>query len=80
MESPFFLYSNVPQVLAAGAGGYLRSGQYIDAGNVTHNKLLNTTFNAVGIRNADESKYDSFGPRSRELPAPPQEYRRVRWP
>ena len=53
--------SNVPQVLAGKAGGFLRTGQYIDAGNVTHNKFLNTLINAVGIRNEDDSYYDSFG-------------------
>lgn len=53
--------SNIPQVVAGKAGGFLRTGQYIDAGNVTHNKFLNTLINAVGIRNEDDSYYDSFG-------------------
>lgn len=60
-NGPPHSYSNVPQVLAGGAAGYLRTGQYIDAGNVTHNRLLNTIINAVGIRNEDGSQYDSFG-------------------
>ncbi len=60
-NGPPHSYSNVPQVLAGGAAGYLRTGQYIDAGNATHNKLLNTIINAVGIRNQDGSPYDSFG-------------------
>jgi hypothetical protein len=60
-NGPPHSYSNVPQVLAGGAGGYLKTGQYIDAGNVTHNKLLNTIINAVGIRNTDGTTYDSFG-------------------
>jgi hypothetical protein len=60
-NGPPHSYSNVPQVLAGGAGGFLRTGQYIDAGNVTHNKLLNTIINAVGIRNSDGSYFDSFG-------------------
>ncbi|MEJ7598205.1 MAG: DUF1552 domain-containing protein [Kofleriaceae bacterium] len=60
-NGPPHSYSNVPQVMAGGAGGFLRTGQYIDAGNVTHNKLLNTIINAVGIRNDDGSLYDSFG-------------------
>ncbi len=60
-NGPPHSYSNVPQVLAGGAGGYLKTGQYIDAGNVTHNKLFNTIINAVGIRNEDGSTYDSFG-------------------
>jgi hypothetical protein len=60
-NGPPHSYSNVPQVLAGGAGGFLRTGQYLDAGNVTHNRLLNTIINAVGIRNGDDSYYDSFG-------------------
>lgn len=60
-NGPPHSYSNVPQVIAGGAGGFLRTGQYIDAGNVAHNKLLNTIINAVGIRNSDQSYYDSFG-------------------
>jgi hypothetical protein len=60
-NGPPHSYSNVPQVLAGGAAGFLKTGQYIDAGNVTHNKLLNTIINAVGIRNEDGTLYDSFG-------------------
>jgi len=60
-NGPPHSYSNIPQVMAGGAGGFLKTGQYIDAGNVTHNKLLNTIINAVGIRNGDGSLYDSFG-------------------
>lgn len=60
-NGPPHSYSNVPQVLAGGAGGFLKTGQYIDAGNITHNRLLNTIISAVGIRNTDGSYYDSFG-------------------
>lgn len=60
-NGPPHSYANVPQVLAGGAGGFLRTGQYIDAGNVTHNKLLNTIISAVGIRNDDGGLYDHFG-------------------
>ena len=42
-------YQNVPWVLAGSAGGYLKQGQYVDAGNVTHNQLLNTLLTAVGV-------------------------------
>ncbi|MBA3503160.1 MAG: DUF1552 domain-containing protein [Myxococcota bacterium] len=60
-NGPPHSYANVPWVLAGGAGGFLKTGQYIDAGNITHNRLLNTIINAVGIRNGDGSFYDSFG-------------------
>jgi Protein of unknown function (DUF1552) len=65
-NGPPHSYSNVPQVLAGGAGGFLKTGQYIDAGNVTHNKLLNTIISAVGIDNGNGGHYDSFGDASLE--------------
>ena len=54
-------YVNIPWVIAGSAGGYLKQGQYVDAGNVTHNQLLNTLLNAVGVRKADGSLVDDFG-------------------
>lgn len=54
-------YENIPWVLAGSAGGYLKQGQYIDAGKVTHNQLFNTLLNAVGVRKADGSLVDDFG-------------------
>ena len=65
-NGPPHSYSNVPQVIAGGAGGFLRTGQYIDAGGVTHNQFLNTLINAARVRNDDESYYDSFGDASLE--------------
>jgi hypothetical protein len=54
-------YQNIPWVLAGSAGGYLKQGQYIDAGNVTHNQLLNTLLTAVGVKKADGSPVNDFG-------------------
>jgi hypothetical protein len=54
-------YNNVPWVLAGSAGGYLKQGQYVDGGNVTHNKLFNTLLNAVGVKKADGAPVDDFG-------------------
>ena len=54
-------YQNIPWVIAGSAGGYLKHGQYIDAGNVTHNQLLNPLLNAVGVRKTDGSLVDDFG-------------------
>ncbi len=59
-------YNNVPQVLAGNARGYLRTGHYIDAGNVTHNKFFNTILNAVGCSKDDGSPIDDFGDDSLE--------------
>lgn len=60
-NGPPHSYRNIPQVLAGGGGGFLRTGQYIDAGDVTHNRLLNTIINAAGIRKDGGEYYDSFG-------------------
>jgi hypothetical protein len=58
--------NNLPYVLAGGAGGYLRTGQYVDAGDVPHNKLLNTLATAVGLRNTNGDPVDDFGHASLE--------------
>jgi hypothetical protein len=40
----------VPHVVWGNAGGYLKTGQFIDAGNATNNKVLNTLITAAGVR------------------------------
>jgi hypothetical protein len=65
-NGPPHSYSNVPQVIAGRAGGFLRTGQYIDAGGVTHNKFLNTLINAAKVRADGGGYYDSFGDASLE--------------
>jgi len=58
---------NVPYVCAGSAGGALKNGVYVDAGNkasnkyVTHNKFLNTIGAAVGCKNAGGGPLDDFG-------------------
>ena len=54
-------YQNIPWVIAGSCGGFLKQGTYIDAGNVTHNQLLNTLLSAVGARKADGTPIDDFG-------------------
>jgi hypothetical protein len=46
-DGPSHSFKNVPTIIAGNAGGYLKQGQYLDAGNVTNNKLLNTLINAA---------------------------------
>lgn len=46
---PSHSFSNLPIIIAGSAGGYLKQGQYIDAGNATNNKLLNTLISACGV-------------------------------
>lgn len=58
---------NMPYVCAGGAGGALKTGVYVDAGNmamnkyVTHNKFLNTIGAAVGCKNGAGAPLDDFG-------------------
>jgi hypothetical protein len=58
--------TNMPWVLAGRAGGFIRTGQYIDAGGIPNNKLLNTILSAHGLRNEDGGYFDSFGDPSLE--------------
>ena len=58
--------NNVPWLLAGGAGGRLRTGQYVDAGGVNYNRILNTIGAAVGCTKDDGSLLDDFGDGSLE--------------
>jgi len=57
---PSHSFSNLPVILAGKAGGFLRTGQYIDAGNTMSNRLLNTLITANGVRR-DGAPVDNFG-------------------
>ncbi len=52
---PSHSFSNLPIIIAGSAGGYLKQGQYVDAGNANNSKLLNTLIAAMGMPN------ESFG-------------------
>jgi hypothetical protein len=56
---------DTPVIIAGGAGGYLKQGQYIDAGGgwdkTTHNKVLNTIGAAAGLKNGAGAPLDDFG-------------------
>lgn len=54
-------YDNVPFILAGGANGALKTGQYVDYGQVTNNRLLNTIGAAIGCKNAAGDPLDDFG-------------------
>ncbi len=71
-NGPPHSYNNVPQIIAGGAGGFLRQGVYVDAGDVTHNKFLNTLISAAGVTNDQGDYYDSFGDSSLEGGIVPQ--------
>lgn len=46
-EGPSHSFRNVPYIIAGSGGGYLKTGQFVDAGNVTNNKLFNTLIYAA---------------------------------
>jgi hypothetical protein len=39
----------------------LRTGQYLDVGKITGNKILNTLLGAAGVRKANGDPVDDFG-------------------
>ena len=49
-NGPSHSFNNLPIIIAGNAGGYLKQGQYIDAGGVGNNKLHNTLITAAGGR------------------------------
>lgn len=58
--------NNLPYVLAGSAGGYLKTGAYVDAkggakDSMTHNRFLSTIGAAVGCKNAQGAPLDDFG-------------------
>jgi hypothetical protein len=46
-DGPSHSMSNVPHIIWGNGGGFLKTGQYIDAGKVTNNKLWNTLITAA---------------------------------
>ena len=54
-------YQNVPFILAGGMKGALKTGQYVDFGDVTNNRLLSTIGAAAGCKNAQGGPLDDFG-------------------
>jgi hypothetical protein len=64
-NGPPHSYRNVPQIIAGSGGGFLRQGAYVDAGDVSHNKLFNTILAAHGVMDASGDYY-RFGDSSLE--------------
>lgn len=52
---------NVPWLLAGSAGGFLRTGQFVELDRAPINQVLNTIISAVGVRKDDGSLVDDFG-------------------
>ena len=57
--------NNLPYVLAGSAGGFLKTGQYVEAASgkdyMAHNRFLSTIGAAVGCKNASGAPLDDFG-------------------
>lgn len=62
-------YSNLPYIIAGSGGGYLKTGQFIDAGDtgakdgkyVSHGQIFNTLLNAVGVGEVKGAPITDFG-------------------
>lgn len=54
-------HDNQPFVIVGNAGGYLKSGQYVDAGGVKLNKMLNTLLTAAGCKGSGGGPVTDFG-------------------
>lgn len=46
-DGPSHSFRNVPHIIWGDGGGYLKQGQFVDAGNSVNNKLLNTLITAA---------------------------------
>ena len=58
--------NNVPWVLAGGAGGKLKTGNFVKGKTYTINKVHNTVAAAIGVTNAAGAPIDDFGDASYE--------------
>ncbi|XXX72944.1 DUF1552 domain-containing protein [Sorangium sp. So ce134] len=52
-DGPSHSFRDVPTIIAGSGGGYLKQGQFIDAGNVTNNRLFNGLI-AAAVRDKTE--------------------------
>ncbi|MCK6587041.1 MAG: DUF1552 domain-containing protein [Polyangiaceae bacterium] len=61
LADKYHSYNNIPYVIAGSANGFLKTGQYIDAGGVANNKIFNTIGTALGCKNESGGPLDNFG-------------------
>jgi len=64
MSTGWHRHDNQPFAIVGSGGGYLRVGQYVDAGGVTLNLMLNTLLSAAGVTGADGGPVTDFGEQS----------------
>jgi hypothetical protein len=61
LASGWHQHDNQPFAVVGSGGGYLKVGQYVDAGGVTLNLMLNTLLNAAGVKASDGGPVEDFG-------------------
>lgn len=61
LSNKYHSYQNVPFICVGSCNDFLETGNYIDAGGVTNNKLFNTLASAVGVRKDNGDYVDDFG-------------------
>jgi hypothetical protein len=58
---PAHSFSNLPIIIAGSAGGFLKQGEYVNAGRVGNNQLYNTLATAMGLPLEDFGGSDLSG-------------------
>jgi hypothetical protein len=66
-DGPSHAFRNVPVILWGNGAGYLKQGQYVDAGNAANSKLLNTLISAA-VQDTGKA-VENFGDGSGQLAA-----------
>ena len=61
LSEKYHSYDKLPFILAGGCKGALKTGQFLDLPQFTHNRLLSTIGAAVGCKNAAGDPLDDFG-------------------
>jgi hypothetical protein len=61
LSNKYHSYNDVPYIMAGGANGYLKTGQYVDVGGVHNGRLLGTIGAALGCKNDAGGPLDDFG-------------------
>jgi len=64
MSTGWHRHDNQPFAIVGSSGGYLRVGQYVDAGGVTLRPMLNTLLSAADVLGADGGPVTDFGEQS----------------
>jgi len=61
MSTGWHRHDNQPFAIVGATNGYLKVGQYADAGGVTLNRMLNTLLSAAGCQGTDGGPVTDFG-------------------